>query len=173
MGFDFAKGRELEVRLVTVDEELLKAFSVDDQVLYKSSRPCVLLVELLYKGKQQTFAVPLRSNIPHSVPKDQFFALPTRKTTRKGNRHGIHYIKMIPVDWTYTYKIRSFDKRYSYQTRSIIDKNEERIIAECQSYLTAYEKGLRPNYCTGIDLLLERLKEFQAEKNKAEELTTV
>jgi len=159
------------VRLVTVDEELLKAFAEDEQVLYKSSRPCVLLVELIYKGKQQTFAVPLRSNIPHSASKEQFFALPPRKTTRKGNRHGIHYIKMIPVEWAYTHKCRSFEKRFSYQTKAIIDKNEERITAECQSYLIAYENGLRPNYCTDIDLLLTRLKEFQESRDK--ELTTV
>ncbi len=157
------------MKLVTVDEELLRAFAVDEQVLYKSTRPCVLLMELLYKGEQQIFAVPLRSNIPHSASKDQFFALPPRKTTRKGNRHGIHYIKMIPVERKYTHKCRAFEKRFSYQVKSIIDKNEERIVSECQAYLTAYENGLRPNYCTDIDLLLERLKEFQ----KSKEVTTV
>ncbi|MCC8195789.1 MAG: hypothetical protein LIO49_03130 [Ruminococcus sp.] len=157
------------MRIVTISEELLDVYYEDEQVLRKHTRPCVLIVRLKYKGEYHTFAVPLRSNIPSFVPKSQFFALPPRKTTKLGHRHGIHYIKMFPIDEKYTYKFNMGSGKYQTAVINLIDNNESRIVSECQSYLTAYESGLRPNYCTDIDLLLERLKEFQESK----ELTTV
>lgn len=56
-----------------------------------------MVVRLRFRGKRRDFAVPLRSNIAPNVPKDQYFALPPRPTTRPGCRHGIHYIKMFPI----------------------------------------------------------------------------
>lgn len=160
------------MRIVTISEELLNVYYEDDQVLQKHTRPCVLIVRLKYKGEFHTFAVPLRSNIPSFVPKSQFFALPPRSTTKPGHRHGIHYIKMFPVDDRYAYRFNMSGK-YQTTVKSLIDNNESKIVSECQAYLTAYENGLRPNYCTDIDFLLARLKEFQASRDKEKEKTTV
>lgn len=157
------------MRIVTISEELLNVYYEDEQVLRKQTRPCVLIVRLKYKGEYHTFAVPLRSNIPPFVPRSQFFTLPPRKTTKPGHRHGIHYVKMFPIDEKYAYRFNMGSSKQQRAVMNLIDNNERRIVSECQSYLTAYENGLRPNYCTDIDLLLERLKEFQ----KSKELTTV
>ncbi len=69
--------------------------------LWKNMRPYVLVIRLKYIEKSYDFAVPIRSNIPAAAPKDQYFALPPRPTTRPKNRHGLHYIKMFPVTKQY------------------------------------------------------------------------
>lgn len=71
----------------------------DSEVLHNDGgkRPYVILVDLLYKGKKQTFAIPCRSNIKGDVPSHTYFNLPTRYTTKSGNKHVLHYIKMIPI----------------------------------------------------------------------------
>ena len=53
------------------------------------------------------FAIPIRSNIPASAPKNQYFALPPRPQTRPKNRHGLHYIKMFPVTKQYLIRYRT------------------------------------------------------------------
>lgn len=69
----------------------------DRELMLKHNRPCIVVVRLRFRGKRRDFAVPLRSNIAPNVPKDQYFALPPRPTTRPNCRHGIHYIKMFPI----------------------------------------------------------------------------
>lgn|GEM_PF-172722 len=71
------------------------------ELMLKRDRPCIVVVRLRFHGKRRDFAVPLRSNIAPNVPKDQYFALPPRPTTRPGCRHGIHYIKMFPITKAY------------------------------------------------------------------------
>ncbi len=145
------------MKLVTIDNELIEKYRVDPQVLYKSKRPYVLVIRLRYKGKSQDFAVPLRSNIPSSAPKQQYFALPPRPATKPKNRHGIHYIKMFPVDKQYLRRYRTEGNEFATLIQNIIDRNSKQIIQECQDYLTAYELGDHPKFSTNIDLLLDIL----------------
>lgn len=143
------------MRLVTIKSEKLKAYKVDPEMLQKSKRPCVLIIQLKYKGKRYDFAVPLRSNISPSAPKGQYFPLPPRSTTKDRHHHGLHYIKMFPVKRSYTEYFLTKNNVGATLIKTILDKNEKQIVAECQRYLTAYEQGERPAYSTDIDLLLD------------------
>lgn len=49
---------------------------------------------------EKIFALPLRSNIG-KVPIETYFMLPNRKVTKKIRKHGLHFIKMIPVESRY------------------------------------------------------------------------
>ena len=62
------------MKLVTINNALLLKYTGDSEVLQKSTRPYVLVVRLKYKDACYDFAVPIRSNIPASAPKDQYFA---------------------------------------------------------------------------------------------------
>ena len=115
----------------------------DKELMFnKDGRPCILIMKLKYKGAYHKFAVPLRSNITADVPKEQYFALPPNSATKPGNRHGIHYIKIFPVDKRYVQKYRIENNTYLLQVKSILDKNEKQIISACQEYLKKYEQGL-------------------------------
>lgn len=139
--------------IVTLRSSDLKAYSVDPEMLQKSGRPCVLIIRLKYKGKRYDFAVPLRSNINPSTPKDQYFPLPPRGTTKPKHRHGIHYAKMFPVDRTKLLRYRTAGNIFAQMIQVIINANEKQIIQECQEYLSRYELGERPPFSTDIDLL--------------------
>lgn len=145
------------MKIVTVNQTLLKEFQKDPEVLRKTARPCVLIIRLKYKGVNRSFAVPLRSNISSNTPKDQYFALPTRPTTRAGNHHGLHYIKMFPVTKKYLVRYRTEGNVFATTIQTVIDKNEKRIVTECQKYLDDYSKGHRLPFSTDIDLLLSIL----------------
>lgn len=146
------------MKFVTVKESFFKLCSDDKELLQKGNqRPHVLLVKLKYKGHNKSFAVPLRSNIPPNVPKSQYFPLPPRKTTKPRHRHGLHYIKMFPVSSQYLDKFLVGKQPEYLLYQGIIDKNIKRIVNECQSYLTQYEKGQRPRYSVDIDKVLEKL----------------
>ena len=95
------------MKLVSVDTTLFDKYKNDSEVLTKSKRPYVLVIRLKYKKKNYDFAIPIRSNIPSAAPKDQYFALPPRPTTRPKNRHGLHYIKMFPVTKQYLRRYRT------------------------------------------------------------------
>ena len=151
--------KENNMKLVAIDEKLIKKYKADTEVLHKKGRPYVLVIRLKYKGKNQDFAIPLRSNIPASSPKNEYFALPPRSSTKPKNRHGIHYIKMFPVEKKYLNKYRTEGNKFAVLIQDIIDKNSKQIISECQTYLFEYEKGIKSEYSTDIDLLLSILKE--------------
>lgn len=155
----FLQNREIAMRLVTIDKSLLEKYREDPQVLYKDKRPYVLVIRLQYHGQKQDFAVPIRSNIPAAAPKNQYFALPPRPTTKPRNRHGIHYIKMFPVNKKYLRRYRTEGNDFAILIQDIIDRNAKQIITACQEYLTAYEAGERPRFSTDIDLLLTKLRE--------------
>lgn len=142
------------MRLVTLNQKQLNKYTVDPEMLQKAKRPCALIVKLTYKGTRYDFAIPLRSNISPSTPKAQYFPLPPRKTTREGCRHGVHFIKMFPVDRTKVLKFNT-DSRYYSMIKSILDGSEKEIISACQEYLNEYENGVRPKFCTDIDLLIK------------------
>ena len=145
------------MKLVTISPELLSAYAEDREVLQKSGRPYVMVIRLRYRGRKWDFAVPIRSNIPASAPKEQYFPLPPRPTTRPKNRHGLHYIKMFPVSKRYLLRYRTEGNAFAELIQSIIDRNAKEIIAACQTYLDAYEKGTKPMYASDIDWLLNKL----------------
>lgn len=145
------------MRLVTIDKKVLKGYSADPEMLQKADRPCALIVKLIYNGHRYDFAVPMRSNICASSPKDQYFPLPPRKTTRPKNRHGIHYIKMFPVRRSWLSPFHTSNNMFAAMLKAIIDKNEKQIVHDCQEYLNRYADGNRPQFATDIDLLIEKM----------------
>lgn len=119
-----------------------KAHGTDKELLSnKNGRPCVLIVQLKYKGRRRKFVVPLRSNITSNIPKNQYFPLPPNAVTKKENRHGVHYIKLFPVENKYIQKFRYENDDFLMQVKRILDKNEKKIISACQNYLVEYENG--------------------------------
>lgn len=143
------------MRIVTIRSSSLQKYKVDKEMLQKAKRPCVLIIRLPYKGKRYDFAVPIRSNINPSTPKNQYFPLPPRSTTRSGCRHGIHYIKMFPVDRAFLIRYRTEGNPEAERIKTIIDRNEKKIISECAAYLKNYEQGICPPFSTDIDLLIK------------------
>ena len=135
-----------------------KKNGTDKELLFnKNGRPCVLLLKLKYKGKKYKFVVPLRSNIASNVPKDQYFSLPPNSATKAGNVHGVHYIKLFPIDSKYIQKYRIENNAYMQNIKSILDKNEKNIIIACQNYLYECEKGKRNTLTPDIDGILSWL----------------
>ncbi len=130
----------------------------DRELMLKHNRPCIVVVRLRFRGKRRDFAVPLRSNIAPNVPKDQYFALPPRPTTRPGCRHGIHYIKMFPITKAYQRRFRTEGSAYYETLQRIIDGNTKRIVSECQAYLDRYEREGRPRFAGDIDRIVGLLE---------------
>lgn len=147
------------MKLVTIHPDLLDKYSCDSEILLKSKRPYVLVIRLTYKGQSHNFAVPIRSNISPSAPKQQYFPLPPRPTTKPRHHHGLHYIKMFPVTKPYLVRYRTEGNAFASLVQNTIDKNSKRIISECQQYLNDYASGKHPAYSTDIDSLLTRLYE--------------
>lgn len=145
------------MKLVTINNALLLKYTADSEVLQKSTRPYVLVVRLKYKDACYDFAVPIRSNIPASAPKDQYFSLPPRPQTRSKNRHGLHYIKMFPVTKQYLVRYRTEGNSFATLIHDIIEKNSKQIVDECQHYLDLYSQGVKPLYSTDLDYLIEQL----------------
>lgn len=126
------------MKLVTINNALLLKYTGDSEVLQESTRPYVLVVRLKYKDACYDFAVPIRSNIPASAPKDQYFALPPRPQTRPKNRHGLHYIKIFPVTKQYLVRYRTEGNSFATLIHDIIEKNSKQIVDKCQHYLCIY-----------------------------------
>ncbi len=124
----------------------------------KAGRPCVLIINLIYKWQSCAFVVPLRSNISANAPKDQYFALPPNASTQSGKRHGVHYIKMFPIDKKYIQPYKISKSGYLVMLKGILDKNESKIINACQEYLDKYEKGLGSPMTPDIDGILSWLQ---------------
>ena len=149
------------MQLVTVGKDFFakcKQYGTDRELLYdKQGRPCVLIVDLVYKGQKHTFVVPLRSNISKSAPKDQYFPLPPNASTQPGKRHGVHYIKLFPMDRKYVHPYKISQSAYLVMVKNILDKNESKIVNACQSYLSEYEKGQGSSMTPDIDGILSWL----------------
>ena len=115
----------------------------------KKKRPVVAILLLKYKGKKQGFAIPFRSNIPSGCPDTDCFVLPVRKTTKQGKKHGLHLVKMLPVD-------KRFFEKYileisDMKSKEYIEANKETLIRAAQSYLDRFEQGERPLDSVDID----------------------
>ncbi len=149
------------MQLVTVEKGFFaqcKKFGTDRELLYdKQGRPCVLIVDLVYKGQKHTFVVPIRSNIAKNVPTSQYFPLPPNAFTQPGKRHGVHYIKLFPMDRKYVHPYKISKSAYLVMVKSILDKNESKIVNACQNYLSEYEKGQGSFMTPDIDGILSWL----------------
>lgn len=145
------------MKLVTIRTDLLSLYEKDKEVLQKAGRPYVVVLRLKYKERNYDFAVPIRSNIPAAAPKEQYFALPPRPTTRPRNRHGLHYIKMFPITKEYQVRYRTDGNEFARLIQQILDKNTKQIVLECQQYLDDYAAGKHPQFSTDIDFLLSVL----------------
>ncbi len=149
------------MKVVSIKSVLLDKYRrVDPEMLEKHGRPCLLVMRLKYKGMRRMFAVPFRSNIVGSSPKNQYFPLPPRPSTKSGNRHGLHYIKMFPVSKKFFEQFK-MDNAHSAICLAKIDDNEKLIVEQCQLYLQKYEQGERPPYATAIDILLAELDKME------------
>lgn len=138
--------------------QVCKARGTDKELLFnKNGRPCVLIIKLKYKGQNRKFVVPFRSNITSNTPKEQYFPLPPNPATKPGNRHGIHYIKIFPINDKYIQKYRIENNVYMQLIKSILDKNEKDIIRACQNYLCEYEEGRKNPMTPDIDGILSWL----------------
>jgi len=146
------------MKLIKLKPELVQSFAkIDNQVMLKDSRPVALIVRLKFRSKRYDFAVPFRSNIVGNSPKNECFPLPPREKTRPNCRHGLHYIKMVPIKKQY-YNIYHIEGDIASKLYlAIIEKNEKKIIDDCQTYLEKYENGICSPYATNIDLLIEQL----------------
>ena len=145
------------MKFVTISSKYYE-LCTDPELLQKGSRrPHVLVLSLIYEGRRANFAVPLRSNIPPSAPKNEYFALPPRATTKPKHRHGLHYIKMFPITKAYQEKFW-VGKNESYLLfQKIISEHQKQIVSECQAYLDRYAAGDIPPYAVNIDLIFKKL----------------
>lgn len=150
------------MKLVTVGKDFFlecQKHGTEKELLYdKRGRPCVLIVNLIYREQRQTFVVPLRSNISANTPKDQYFPLPPNAATQSGRRHGLHYIKLFPMDKKYVYPYKISQSPYLIMIKNILDKNEKQIVNDCQNYLRKYERGQGSEMTPDIDGILSWLQ---------------
>ena len=152
------------MKLISIKPVLLSRYAaIDKEILLKDKRPTVLVVRLRYRHTSRDFAVPLRSNISPTAPKDEYFALPNRKTTKEKHHHGLHYIKMFPVSKAFYERYRIDGDAASKLYLAIIDKNEKEIVDACQARLSRYERGIHPPFSTDIDGLIAALEGMTAQ----------
>ena len=146
------------LKIVSISQDFFDLCGEDRELMTKRNRPCIVVVRLRYRGKKRDFAVPLRSNIAPNVPKDQYFPLPPRPTTKSGHRHGIHYIKMFPIQKRFQRRFRTEGSKYYETLRGILDANAKKIVEECQAYLDRYERDGRPRFGVDIDRIIELIE---------------
>lgn len=148
------------MRIVSISDDLLDALAdCDREFMQKHGRPCLLILRLRFRGKRRDFAVPFRSNISPNTPKWQYFPLPPRPTTKPKYRHGIHYIKMFPVEKRFQQKFRTEGNEYYETIWAIVDANAKVIVEACQQYLDAYEREGRPLYAVDIDKIIQLMEQ--------------
>ena len=148
-----------KMRIVKVSRSFFNdciAHGTDRELLFNErGRPCVLILNLTYRGKRHKFIVPIRSNISGTTPEEQYFPLPTTSNTRPGRKHGIHYIKLFPIkdEYVQKYRVNTVD-RYWIATQSIINSHEREIVDACQNILNEYDVGNRHPMTPDIDGIL-------------------
>lgn len=154
------------MRLVTIKEAFFNIFDFPTEIMHKdkdgNDRPFLMVLSLKFRGKKQSFALPFRSNIQvNKSTKGLYFPLPRRHSTKDNHAHGLHYIKIFPIDKTYCNKFTFPQTDYNTRLINYISKNVSTIVKEAQTYLGEYENGLRPNYCTDIDRMISALDKYK------------
>lgn len=155
------------MKLVKVNQkfyDLCKQYGVADELMEnEAGRPGVLLVQLTYKGINRNFVVPLRSNISGKTPKEQYLSLPPNKNTKPGNRHGVHYIKLFPIEKEYINKYVVSGKYYK-TILNILDKKEPDIISSVKEYLAKCESGQKHSMTPNINGIIDMFNMLKEEK---------
>lgn len=148
------------MKIISISEEYFQKFaSGDREFMQKHGRPCLLVLRLSFRGRRHDFAVPFRSNIAPNAPKDQYFALPPRPTTKPRHHHGIHYIKMFPISKQYQRRFRTDGNPYYETIQSILSRHEKEIVTQCQAYLDEYAEKGRPRYAVDLDRIISLMEE--------------
>jgi hypothetical protein len=171
----FYIGEVMRIKLVSIKEDITNLFDYPTEIMTKepdgNDRPFLLILKLKYKNNIHNFALPFRSNIQvNKNTKGLYFKLPPRPTTKPYHAHGLHYIKIFPVDIEYCNKFTFKETKYNILLQEIIDRNISRIVNEAQEYLNNYENGERPNYCTDIDKMIITLEQNKLHKQSIIEL---
>ena len=143
-----------KIRICSIKQEFYDLFDNTCELDKNYKRPCLIVLKLKYKGKKYDFAIPFRSNIYGQAKREEYFPLPPRKTTKKGKKLGLHYIKMFPIIKRYINSYYSDNKDNENDVRKI-EKNFKKIVDEAQDYLKNYEDGTRYNYCVDIDRVIK------------------
>lgn len=140
------------MKFSSISDEFFKLCYFDRELMHNKDekRPYLIIVKLKYNGHKQDFAIPFRSNISNYIPKDQYFSLPPRFSTNKNKIHGLHYLKMFPVNKQYLEKYNIENDKYFQMVYNIIIKNKKIIIQEAQDYLDKYQLGTVYKYSTNI-----------------------
>ena len=149
------------MQLVKVNDKFYNdcvAHNTDSEIMFnEKGRPCVLLIQMKYKEKLQKFVVPLRSNISGKTPDWQYCKIPPNRTTKPGNKAGVHYIKLFPITDTYIEKFNVGQDQHMVLVKGILDKKEQEIVKACKDYLAQVEKGNKHSMTPDIDGILSWL----------------
>jgi len=163
------------LRIVSVDDKFFKdndLYNLDNELIPNTennhNRPYVIVLKLKFRDKYQDFAIPFRSNIAGHRDKFEYFALPPRKETKPKNIHGLHFIKMLPIDSAYFIKYNyPTDSSSATLTKQYIQKNLAKLVIEAQNYINKFEGGCRPSLCVDIGKIYDSIH-----KNKLLEKAT-
>lgn len=155
------------MKLVKVSQsfyELIKKNHVEEEIMFnEQGRPCVLLVDLEYKGSFRKFVIPLRSNISPRTPRGQYFSLPPNRNTRAGYHHGVHYIKLFPIENKYVDRYRVGGSFFETIIR-ILTRNEAEIVSACRQYLRKCEEGNKHSMTPDIDGIIRVLESSEVDE---------
>lgn len=146
----------MKIKVCSIKQSFYDMFDNSVELEKNEKRPCLVIVKLKYRNISCNFAIPFRSNISRGATRNEYYPLPPRKTTNKGKKHGLHYIKMFPITKDYIRKYYSENKENKNDITKI-EKNIHLIISEAQEYLKNYEDGMRYNFCTDIDVIFDAI----------------
>ena len=157
------------MKICSIKQEFYDLFDNSVELEKNPKRPCLIIVKLKYKGTDCNFAIPFRSNINGKANRKQYFPLPPRSTTKSGNKHGLHYIKMFPIKDQYINKYY-FETEENKHIVNKVQKNLNLIISEAQQYIKDYENGTRHNYCTNIDVIFNEIYDTDDKQEVASDI---
>ncbi|NRT32626.1 hypothetical protein BJV38_004789 [Clostridium beijerinckii] len=159
----------MKIKVCSIKQSFYDMFDDSVELEKNEKRPCLIIVRLKYRGVKCDFAIPFRSNISNGATRKEYFPLPPRKTTKKGKKHGLHYIKMFPIKKEYIYSYYS-DNKENENDIVKVEKNIKSIVSEVQEYITNYENGTRYNFCTNIDVIFNKIYKPDGKQEVASEI---
>lgn len=143
------------MNIVSISGEFIELCSSGDrEFMIGHGRPCIIVGMLRFRGKRRDFAVPFRSSIAPNVPKDQYFPLPPRPSTRARHRHGVHYIKIFSIKKRHARLFRIEGNEYYRNIQGTIGSHTKDVVNACQRYLDRYETCGRPRFVVDVDRII-------------------
>jgi len=146
------------LRLVAISDQFFNELPEETEFLVNKDngnrRPYVAVVKLRYQDKRLYFAIPLRSNMQKSVPKNYYISLPPRSTTRQGRKHALQIQKMFPVSRKF-FEQYKMDSLYDVKLASSIAKREDEIIDKAVKYIELYSKTNEMPFTPDWDNIIE------------------